>query len=247
LLTRLPIVIVIAVHIGFVLLRIPFVLADDVAGISFAGAGWFGMATLEALVVIQLVAFLMVSLTKERVENRLRDAALTDPLTGLGNRRAFFERGEAAAALALRTRGPLAVIVFDLDRFKSINDRHGHPVGDSVIKAFARAATDRLRASDFVARLGGEEFAALLPDTDGARAGLVALQINQAFEAAVASLPHPGLTGTASAGVAELSPEAPTLADLLSAADAALYQAKAIGRGQVRVSRPERSPAVVAA
>ena len=247
LLTRLPIVIVISVHVGFVLMRIPFVLTDDVAGISFSGAGWFGFAALEALIVIQLVAFLMVSLTKERVESRLRDAAHTDALTGLGNRRAFFERGEAAIALASRNGNQIAVIVFDLDRFKSINDRHGHPVGDTVIQAFAHAAGERLRASDFVARLGGEEFAALLPDTDGARAGLVALQINQAFEAAVADLPHPGLTGTASAGVADLSPDAPTLEDLLSAADAALYEAKAVGRGQVRVSRPARRPAVHAA
>jgi diguanylate cyclase (GGDEF)-like protein len=200
------------------------------------------MATLEALVAIQLVAFLMVSLTKERVESQLREAALCDPLTGLGNRRAFFQRGEAATALASRNGSQLAVIVFDLDRFKSINDSHGHPVGDSVIQAFAHAAAERLRASDFVARLGGEEFAALLPDTDGARAGLVALQINRAFEAAVAALPHPGLAGTASAGVADLSPALPTLDDLLQAADRALYEAKAIGRGLVRVA-----PAALAA
>ena len=238
LLTRLPIVVVIAIHIGFILLRIPFVLTDDVAGFSFATAGWFGMATLEALVVIQLVAFLMVSLTKERVEARLRDAAHTDPLTGLGNRRAFFERGDAAIALAARNGSQFAVIAFDLDRFKDINDRHGHPVGDVVLQAFAAAARNRLRASDFVARLGGEEFAALLPDTDGHRAAVVALHINQAFQAAVADLPHPGLAGTASAGVAHLSPGLASLEALLSAADRALYEAKATGRGHVRLSEP---------
>jgi diguanylate cyclase (GGDEF)-like protein len=238
LLTRLPIVVVIAIHIGFILLRIPFVLTDDVAGFSFATAGWFGMATLEALVVIQLVAFLMVSLTKERVEARLRDAAHTDPLTGLGNRRAFFERGDAAIALAARNGSQFAVIAFDLDRFKDINDRHGHPVGDVVLQAFAAAARNRLRASDFVARLGGEEFAALLPDTDGHRAAVVALHINQAFQAAVADLPHPGLAGTASAGVAHLSPGLASLDALLSAADRALYEAKATGRGHVRLSEP---------
>ena len=98
---------------------------------------------------------------------------------------------------------PVSAIVFDLDRFKEINDRFGHPVGDAVIQTFAAAARNRLRAGDFVARLGGEEFAVALPDTTGAEACLVALQINQAFEAAVAAMAPGGLSGTACAGVAE--------------------------------------------
>jgi diguanylate cyclase (GGDEF)-like protein len=238
LLTRLPMSIVLTAHTAIVLLRIPFVLTDDEGGLNFVGTNWFGAAALESLIFIQLVAFLMLSLTKERVENHLRDAAHTDPLTGLGNRRAFFDRAEAAVALASRNGSPLSVVAFDLDRFKAINDRHGHPIGDAVIETFARVATDRLRVSDIVARLGGEEFVALLPDTAGDRAALVALQINQAFETAVAALPHPDLAGTASAGVAELSPATPSLDDILTAADRALYEAKAIGRGQVRRAAP---------
>jgi diguanylate cyclase (GGDEF)-like protein len=239
LVTRLPMALVLVAHGAFVLARIPFVLTDDEAGISVTRSGWFGAASLEALIFVQVAAFLMVSLTKERVTRRLREAAHTDPLTGLGNRRAFFQRGEAAVAQALRNGSDVAVAVFDLDRFKEINDRHGHPIGDAVIQAFAHAAGGRLRASDFVARLGGEEFAAILPDTDGERAVLVAMQVNQAFEATVAALPHPGLTGTVSAGVAHLADGRRSLEALLVAADRALYEAKALGRGQVRLAAAE--------
>jgi diguanylate cyclase (GGDEF)-like protein len=112
-----------------------------------------------------------------------------------------------------------------------------------VLQTFARAAVERLRVSDFVARIGGEEFAALLPDTDGGRAALVALQINRNFEVAVAGMDHSGLAGTASAGVAGLSAGERRLADLMSAADRALYEAKAMGRGQVRMSEPRPADA----
>ncbi len=189
---------------------------------------WFGPAALETVIFIQVVAFLFVSLTKERVESQLRSAALTDPLTGLGNRRAFFERSEAALTHNRRHGRPTAVIVFDLDRFKEINDRHGHPVGDMVIQTFAETATGRLRAGDLVARLGGEEFAAMLPDTTDTQARAVAEDISHAFEAAVAALSPAGLRCTASAGVAATLATS-SLEELLTAADRALYQAKGQG------------------
>jgi predicted signal transduction protein with EAL and GGDEF domain len=130
--TRIPLALMIAAHGGLVLLRAFLIIVQDSSG-NVLGVPWFGVGMLETLVFIQVIAFLMVSLTKERVEQRLRDAAHTDPLTGLGNRRAFFLRAEAAVAQAARTGAPLSVIVFDLDRFKAINDRLGHPVGDAVI------------------------------------------------------------------------------------------------------------------
>jgi diguanylate cyclase (GGDEF)-like protein len=231
--SRVPLAAALAIHAALSLGRIPFILTDGVPGVT-ADAAWFGLTTLEAMAFIQVTAFLMVLMCKERVENRLRETAQTDQLTGLANRRAFFLRGEAAVAQANRSGAPLAVIVFDLDRFKDINDTHGHPTGDAVLQIFARAALKRLRAADLIARIGGEEFAALLPDTDGAQAAFVALQINQAFEAAVRDLDRTNLAGTASAGVADLSAGARLLVDLLSGADRALYEAKAMGRGQVR-------------
>ncbi len=239
LLNRYAVAAALAIHGVLVLLRIPFIIADGEKGLtSFEGSVWFGIVTLEAVIFIQVITFLMVSLTKERVESRLRAAALTDALTGLGNRRAFYEWGEAAIARGARSGAPVAAILFDLDRFKEINDRFGHPVGDAVIQAFAAAAKNRVRAGDFVARLGGEEFAVALPDTTGAEACLVAIQVSQAFEAAVAAFGPAGLSGTACAGVAELSAVSSTLQDLLTAADRALYEAKSIGRGQVRLSEP---------
>jgi diguanylate cyclase (GGDEF)-like protein len=235
---RFAIAIALTIHGALVLVRIPFVLIDDGQGmLSFTATPWFGVATLEAAIFIQIFAFLMVSLIKERVENRLRAAALTDALTDLPNRRAFFEWGEAAIARGVRNSTPVSAIVFDLDRFKEINDRFGHPVGDTVIQTFAAAARNRLRDGDFVARLGGEEFAVALPDTTGAEACLVALQINRAFEEGVAAMAAGGLSGTACAGVAETPAKtACTLDDLITAADRALYEAKDIGRGQVRLS-----------
>lgn len=246
---RFALAVALGIHGVLVLGRIPFVITDDGEGMaSFTSTPWFGVATLEAAIFIQVFAFLMVSLIKERVENRLRTAALTDALTGLANRRAFFEWGDAAIARGARTGSPVSTIVFDLDRFKEINDRFGHPVGDAVIQTFAAAARNRLRAGDFVARLGGEEFAVALPDTTGAEACLVALQINQAFEAAVAAMAPGGLSGSACAGVAQTPETACTLEDLITAADRALYEAKDLGRGQVRLSEaPLPRPRVRAA
>lgn len=238
LLTRVPLVALLTIHGFFCLSRIPMTLFDEGAGLSAVAPLWFSVSALETLVFIQFVAFFMVSLTKERVERRLSDAAHTDQLTGLGNRRAFFLHGEGALALATRNKSPFSIVVFDLDRFKAINDAFGHPTGDAVIQAFARAASARLRASDFIARLGGEEFAAILPGTSGEHAGLVALHINQAFEKSVAELGIDRLACTASAGVARVSPGVQSLPALMSVADRALYEAKSLGRGQVRLAAP---------
>jgi diguanylate cyclase (GGDEF)-like protein len=236
--TRIIASAVLLVQAAFVLVRVPLVVIESPSGtLSFADTSWFSISALEAVIFVQVISFLMISLTKERVESRLRAAALTDALTGLANRRAFFEWAEAAIARGARNGSPVSAIVFDLDRFKEINDRFGHPVGDAVIQTFAAATRSRLRAGDFVARLGGEEFAVALPDTTGAEACLVALQINQAFEAAVAAMAPGGLSGTACAGVADTSGTTGcTLEDLITAADRALYEAKDIGRGQVRLS-----------
>jgi diguanylate cyclase (GGDEF)-like protein len=233
LLSRFAMTVVLCIHALIVLLRIPLLLTDASEGLSAPATAWFGLATLEAAVFIQILAFLMVSLIKERVESQLRSAALTDSLTGLANRRAFFQWSEAALAQARRHARPFAAIVFDLDRFKAINDRLGHPAGDLVLETFAEAARKRVRGGDFVGRLGGEEFAVALPDATVLEACLVAEEVNHAFRIAVASLGKPGLFATASAGVAQAPATACSVEDLLSLADRALYEAKGLGGDQV--------------
>ncbi|OBV40267.1 PAS domain S-box-containing protein/diguanylate cyclase (GGDEF) domain-containing protein [Janthinobacterium psychrotolerans] len=168
---------------------------------------------------------------------QLEQQALCDALTSLPNRRAYEAQAEQAMARAARSHSAsgslLAVGVADLDYFKKINDRHGHAVGDAVLRTVARILRETGRVTDVCARLGGEEFGLLFPDTTLAQASKVAERIR----AAVAATPTPLPDGTAlhvtmSIGVASLALGA-TLDAAMSEADRALYQAKHQGRNQV--------------
>lgn len=172
-------------------------------------------------------------LTRELRQSRdaAEQLARIDALTGLLNRMAFFERGEALLALARRHDRPISVVMADLDHFKSVNDRFGHSAGDALLASFAETLRANQRASDICARLGGEEFAILLPETTAAaaaqfaervRLGLVTLRPNGSQDAAI----------TASFGIAELNPQDNSLDSLIDRADHALYQAKAEGRNR---------------
>lgn len=168
------------------------------------------------------------------LENRLRSLANTDSLTTLPNRRAFFERLKAEYTRARRYGEPMAVMMVDIDRFKSINDAHGHGFGDQVIMRVAAAASGALRVHvDLIGRVGGEEFAVLLPATDaeGAR------ECAERIRAAVAALGFESTKGevnvTASFGVSEMWQADRTPSDCVSRADSALYEAKAQGRDRV--------------
>jgi diguanylate cyclase (GGDEF)-like protein len=161
--------------------------------------------------------------------------AATDGLTGLANQRTVHETVKRAAAQAGRTASPLALVLFDLDRFKAINDTFGHGKGDDVLAAVGAVAASTVRASDFVGRFGGEEFAVLLPDTN--RAG--ALEAAEKLRAAIAEISIPGVDRriTASFGVAVLPDDAGEPELLLRAADRALYAAKGAGRDRVETIR----------
>jgi diguanylate cyclase (GGDEF)-like protein/PAS domain S-box-containing protein len=179
-----------------------------------------------------LLAHLHETTEAKRQESELRHLAEHDPLTGLSNRRLFRRELEAQVALTARTGEPAAVVLVDLDRFKSVNDAWGHGVGDRVLVAAARALERRLRESDVVARLGGDELAVLLR-----RVGLrqaVAVARHLVSEVAGCRVQGPGgrpIGATASAGVAPLEPG--VLADeVLARADGALYRAKAAGRNR---------------
>jgi diguanylate cyclase (GGDEF)-like protein len=157
--------------------------------------------------------------------------AATDALTGLPNQRAVHDTIRRAAALAGRTASPLALVLFDLDHFKAINDTYGHGKGDEVLAAVGAVTAQTLRASDFAGRLGGEEFAVLLPATG--RGG--AMAVAEKLRAAIATINVPGISRptTASFGVAILPDDAGEPQLLLREADRALYSAKNAGRNRV--------------
>ncbi|NLR98829.1 GGDEF domain-containing protein [Rhizobium sp. P38BS-XIX] len=160
-----------------------------------------------------------------------RQEAITDSLTGLLNRRALFD------LYGHRSFGPsMAVIIFDIDRFKAINDQHGHAAGDRVLKLFGEELSFGLRSSDTVARLGGEEFALVLDNTLPGRAEQVAERVRDAFAAQAINIDEKSFVCTVSAGVATGTVNGVGFDSVLRAADKALYEAKRNGRNRVEVA-----------
>lgn len=162
-----------------------------------------------------------------------RQAVFADHLTGVANRRGFFHAAELELGRANRYPRPVALVLFDLDYFKRVNDTHGHPVGDAVLRAFADTLRATFRAVDVVARVGGEEFAVLLPSTDAVQASAVARRLLAAVEGLTVRVEGAAVTFTVSAGVAEWDPQLGGIDDLQQRADRALYAAKAAGRNRV--------------
>ena len=186
-----------------------------------------------------LVGIFDVTAQKD-LEEQLRALATRDSLTGAANRRHFVEQAQRERERSLRTGTPLSLCLFDADHFKSINDHYGHVAGDHVLSAMAQAATGALRTTDLLGRLGGEEFAMLLPDTDLAgamvvaervRAGVAAAEV-QSSEVREGSAPS-AIKVTISIGVAELRGDEP-FESMLKRADRALYAAKDLGRDRVQ-------------
>jgi two-component system cell cycle response regulator len=187
--------------------------------------------------VVGVIA-LMVAVLRERVDRliaRLADAARTDALTGLLNRRGFQELMEIETERALRSSRPLAILVGDLDHFKHLNDRYGHAAGDLALRRFAEIAQAASRRIDAVARIGGEEFALLLPDTEQHAAYLLAERLRRAAKEPSAD----GELPTVSFGVASFPTHAADAPALMHAADQALYAAKAMGRDRSVIYNPE--------
>ena len=194
-------------------------------------------AVFEGAFVCICAAYLFGGLAKDRIAARYRRDFLTDPLTGVANRRGFFEMGERLLARAAFARQPTAVIMFDLDRFKRINDRYGHDTGDEVITVFCRLARSLLRSNDLFGRIGGEEFACLLPTTERLDALRLAERVRAAFEAAYHTIGEDRLRTTVSAGVAIADNSNFDLDTLLKHADRALSRAKRAGRNCVQQSQ----------
>jgi diguanylate cyclase (GGDEF)-like protein len=173
---------------------------------------------------------------------RAEELARLDPLTGVNNRRAFHDLSTPLWNLAKRHDRPLAVILLDIDRFKRINDAHGHAGGDEAIKATAEVLRAQVRDQDVIARWGGEEFILLLPETDRDEALALADRLRGTIAASQPVWQGRVMALTASLGLAEKGPEHRTLEDLILAADRALFEAKAAGRDRVAAVASAASP-----
>jgi diguanylate cyclase (GGDEF)-like protein len=203
--------------------------------------GLFALLAFQTMIYVVGTAFVVVVVAKERVTLVHKTAAMTDLLTGLFNRRAFLEAANAMIGQRGRQSQPVSLLAFDLDKFKSINDRFGHAVGDDALKVFALTASANIRSTDVVGRLGGEEFAAMIPG-NAAEAGLVAERLRAAFQAAGVVISGHDIGATVSIGIATAIPPV-TIDALLARADAALYRAKHNGRNRIEYDHTEPQPA----
>jgi diguanylate cyclase (GGDEF)-like protein len=235
---RWPIIVLLLVHAAAILIHIPLagaLIHPDPSDPSDLDLLTF--AVFEGAFVSICAAYLFGGLAKDRIATLYRRDSLTDPLTGVANRRGFFEMGERLLARAAFARQPTAVIMFDLDRFKRINDRYGHDTGDEVITVFCRLARSLLRSNDLFGRIGGEEFACLLPTTERLDALRLAERVRAAFETAYHTIGEDRLRTTVSAGVAIADNSNFDLDTLLRHADRALSHAKRAGRNCVQQSQ----------
>jgi len=166
----------------------------------------------------------------------VKESAITDALTGMHNRHYLYEIAEKIMAQSKRLDYPLSLVIFDIDFFKKINDKYGHLAGDRVLKAFASLLMHRMRESDIVVRYGGEEFIAILPETDVKRAFIVIESIRKLVEEMeIAIEENKVISITISAGVAEYNRNE-TLDQLIKRADEALYLAKERGRNRIEMA-----------
>jgi diguanylate cyclase (GGDEF)-like protein len=185
--------------------------------------------------VISLAPMIAGTLVRLCVLEQLTERATIDPITSVVNRREGTRRLQAEVSRARRNGGPLAILLLDLDHFKSINDRCGHATGDAFLNAVGRALRSRLRAADICCRWGGEEFLVALPETPLARAEHVARSLGDAVSRTQIESAGTVVRSTASVGVTILRPGEASYQDALNRADTGLYEAKAAGRATIRV------------
>jgi diguanylate cyclase (GGDEF)-like protein/PAS domain S-box-containing protein len=202
--------------------------------LRLADGAWRDVLLVTTLAVVQgieaILAIVIDITNRKEMEANLQKLAGTDPLTGLANRARFSALAADEIRRAQRYGRPLAVVMLDIDYFKGINDTYGHGVGDMALQAFAGLCRGMVREPDLVARLGGEEFALLLPETD--RAGGLALAERLRAAVAAMRLAELPLAMTVSAGVADVGPGEDAVDAALARADEALYEAKRAGRNR---------------
>jgi diguanylate cyclase (GGDEF)-like protein len=248
LMSRWPCVIVLLACAAVLLARVPAALLS--AGFpdgSLLRDLSFAIVSFGTLLFTVVMAFLQLNMTKERTELKHKINSLIDPLSGVANRRAFLDGAAQLVARLGVDQGPLAVLLFDLDHFKQINDQLGHATGDAVLQRFAGTATRTLGADVLFARIGGEEFASCIPVGDIDEAYAIADRVRRNFTAAAVQFANDQRSPTVSVGITlGVDPHA-TVAELLSIVDRALYRAKELGRNRVEMEMPAEGEVAVGA
>ena len=200
----------------------------------------FGIVHFEAIVFAVGTAVFLLALVKERKEAASTMAARTDGLTGIANRAAFMDSGERVIERCRHEKAPASVLMFDLDHFKAVNDTFGHAVGDDVIRKFSEVAGAALLPNDVFGRIGGEEFAVVLPGVSLAAATVRADRIRALFAENCRVVSGRPVEATVSGGVSVSEDASHELSALLECADVALYRAKVEGRNRIHTSDQPR-------
>jgi diguanylate cyclase (GGDEF)-like protein len=239
LVSRWPAIFMLFAHGALFLLRTPLVAMINVSPAStFSQSAWLEVLSLEALMFTISIAFILLAMAKERTEYGHREAARTDALTGILNRRGFLEESGSSNRWAMDLK-PTAVMLIDLDNFKTINDRFGHAVGDRVLQIFAETAAFNIPAPGLIGRWGGDEFVAVLYDTGRDDAKAAAERMQLAFQRMAADINGRRVGATLSIGMVFSAEGSLDLPALLVQADEALYLAKELGRNRIEVASPE--------
>ena len=203
---------------------------------------WSTMLSFEALLFSIAVAFLLLALAKERTEARHKKDALLDPLTGVANRRAFMQAASQFTKRQLANPRPIAVLLFDIDHVRSINDRFGDALGDRVLQIFAQTARANLTPADLIGRVDGEEFAVVLHDANSERALIVAERIRFGFAEAARYIDAELICATATVGMVISAAGTLEIPPMLAQADKALGRAKVRGGNRAHIEEFVTSP-----
>ncbi len=214
----------------------PLILGDSVLGVLSLNASEPKAFTNADLKVLEsFAATTSAAIQNARLHAKVQKLAITDPLTGLYNRRGFYELGRREIERVRRFGHPLSAILLDIDDFKLINDTYGHAIGDQVLKALAERLHNNIRGVDILGRYGGDEFSILLPETDLATASVIGGRLRRAMSRHPITTDDGLLSVTISLGIAKATEDMVDLDTLLNLADGAMYTAKQGGKDRVEV------------
>ncbi len=209
-------------------LRLPLVFEENLLGVLWV---WGTDITRSDLPIMSIFAKQVgISLERARLFQEVQSLALTDPLTGLQNRRSIFELGRIEFSRAQRMNRPFCCMMLDIDHFKQVNDDYGHQVGDQVLQEFAKLCQNSVREVDLIGRYGGEELIIILPETDRDTAVQVAERLRESISAQRTRIDDKEVGVTVSIGVATKDENTQHMEALIARADQALYIAKHKGR-----------------